>query len=125
MKKCEYCAKEITYHQIYCDDTCENNANKFYDMRDNVEKLIGIINGICVMSVGIGLFIFSFSQIIGAYMVAVPLDILGLLFLIFPIPADVMIHKYKIEKSIKITKIIALVVLLLGIIASVYAIILT
>ncbi len=125
MKRCEYCGKEITYYQMYCDDNCEENANKFYEKRESIEKLIGIINGICVLSIGIGLFIFSFSAAIGAYMVAVPLDILGLLFLLFPIPADVMINKHKIEKSVKITRIIALIVLVLGVIASVFAIFFT
>lgn len=125
MKRCDYCGNEITYHQMYCDDKCEENANKFYDIRDKVEKIIGIINGISVMSIGIGLFIFSFSATLGSYMVAIPLVILGLLFYFFPIPADVMINKHKIEKSIKLTKIIALIVLMLGIIASVFAIFFT
>lgn len=125
MKRCEYCCKEITYHQMYCNDDCEDNANRFYEKRDAIEKLIGIINGICVLSIGIGLFIFSFSKALGGYMVSIPLDILGILFLLFPIPADVMINKYKIEKSVKITRIIAIIVLVLGIIASVFTILFT
>lgn len=122
MKRCDYCGKEITYHQMYCDDTCEDSANRFYETRDKIEKLIGIINGISVLSIGIGLFIFSLERTIGSYMISIPLLVLGLLFLLFPIPADVMINKHKIKKSIKITRIIASIVLALGIIASFFAI---
>ncbi len=125
MKQCEYCAKEISYHDMYCCDDCQTNANKFYDIRDKIEKTIGILNGICVMSIGIGLFVFSFFGQMGAYMVTFPMVILGILFLFFPIPADVMIHKYKIKKAVKITKIIATIVLVLGIIVSALTIIYT
>ena len=122
MKKCEFCAKEISYHEIYCCDDCQTNANKFYDVRDRISKLIGIINGISVLSIGIGLFIFSMIREVGAYMVAIPTVILGILFLLFPIPADVMIQKFKLKKAIKITRIIAGVVLVLGIAAIFFAI---
>jgi uncharacterized membrane protein len=59
---------------------------------------------------------------IGAYMVAIPTVILGILFLLFPIPADVMIQKLKLKKAIKTTRIIAGVVLVLGIAATIFAI---
>ena len=117
MKKCEYCAKEISYHEMYCSDECQNGANKFYDMRDSVTKVIAIFNGVCVMSIGIGIFIFSMIRDIGAYMISIPMVILGLLFLLFPIPADVMIQKMRIKKAIIVTRIIAIVLLVLGIIA--------
>lgn len=123
MKKCEYCAKEISYHEMYCCDDCQTGANNFYDMRDKISKIIGVFNGICVMSIGIGLFVFSFFREVGAYMVAIPMVILGILFLLFPVPADVMIQKYKIKKALKITRVIALVLLALGIIATTVAII--
>ncbi len=122
MKKCEYCAKEISYHQMYCDDECQNGANLFYDMRDKITSIMSILNGVCVMSIGIGLFVFSFFKIVGAYMVAIPLVILGILYIFFPVPADVMIQKYKIEKSVKITRIIGIVLLVLGVISTILAI---
>ncbi|MBE6824078.1 MAG: hypothetical protein E7513_01905 [Ruminococcaceae bacterium] len=122
MKKCEYCAKEISYHQMYCNDECQNGANRFYDMRDMITSIMSVINGICVMSIGIGLFVFSFFKIVGAYMVAIPLLILGILYIFFPVPADVMIQKYKIEKSVKITRYIGIALLILGVLCTVLAI---
>lgn len=122
LKKCEYCAKEISYHEIYCCDDCQTGANKFYDVRESISTIIGIINGISVMSIGIGFFVFSFFREVGAFMVAIPMVILGILFLLFPIPADVMIQKYKIQKSVKITRIIAMILLVVGIIATALAI---
>lgn len=107
---------------MYCGDECQSSANNFYDMRDKISNIMGIINGIGVMSIGIGIFVFSFLKEVGAYMVAIPLVILGMLFFFFPIPADVMIQKYKIEKSVKITRIIAVVLLVLGVIATALAI---
>lgn len=123
MKKCEYCAKEISYHEMYCGDECQNGANNFYDMRDKIEKAMAVINGICVMSIGIGIFIFSLFREIGSFMVAIPLVILGILYFFFPVPADTMIQKHKIKKSVKITRIIGLVLLILGIASTIYAII--
>ena len=122
LKKCEYCAKEISYHDIYCCDDCQNKANDFYDMREKITTIMSIINSISVMSIGIGLFVFSFYKEIGAFMVAIPLVILGLLYILFPVPADVMIEKNKIQKAQRITGFIGLVMLILGIIATVFAI---
>ncbi|MBQ2971399.1 MAG: hypothetical protein IJE16_02490 [Ruminococcus sp.] len=122
MKKCEYCAKEISYHQMYCCDDCQSSANDFYDMRDRITKIMSIINGVCVMSIGIGIFVFSFYREIGAYMVSIPLVILGILYIFFPIPADVMIQKNKILKAVKTTRIIGIILLVLGIISTTVAI---
>lgn len=107
---------------MYCCDECQTGANDFFDLREKISTIIGIINGISVMSIGIGFFVFSFFKEVGAYMIAIPMVILGILFLFFPIPADVMIQKYKIKKSIKITRIIATVLLVTGITATIFAI---
>ncbi len=108
---------------MYCSDQCQNGANDFYDMREKIEKVMAIINGVCVMSIGIGLFVFSFIRDVGSFMVAIPLVILGILYIFFPVPADVMIQKHKIEKSVKITRIIGIIMLALGVLSTIYAII--
>lgn len=83
---------------------------------------MGVINGVSVLSIGIGLFVYSMIREVGAFMVAIPPVILGILFLFFPIPADVMIQKYKIKKAVQITRIIAVVLLVFGIAATIFAI---
>lgn len=122
LKKCEYCSKEISYHEIYCCDECQNKANDFYDMREKITTIMSIINGVGVMSIGIGLFVFSFFREVGTFMITIPLVILGLLYTFFPVPADVMIQKNKIEKAQKTTRIIGLIMLIVGIIATIFAI---
>ncbi len=107
---------------MYCSDECQTKANNFYDMREKISKIMGVINGVSVMSIGIGLFVFSFFREVGSFMVAIPLVILGILFFFFPIPADVMIQKSKIEKSVKTTRCIAVVLFILGILATIFAI---
>ena len=114
MKKCEYCAKEISYHEMYCGDECQSRANYFYDLRDKFQKLYMVINGIFVIAIGICIFLYSFLRDVGAIGGAASLLILGVMYFFLPFPPDVMIHKYKLKKSIFITKIIAAVVFLLG-----------
>ncbi len=47
MKKCEYCAKEISYHQQYCDDDCHRRANQYYENCDRFSKLFMGVNVVC------------------------------------------------------------------------------
>ncbi len=115
MKKCDYCAKEISYHEMYCDEDCQKNANSFYDLREKFSKIFAVINGICVIAIGICIFAFSFYREIGLYGAASALTILGVMYFFLPFPPDVMIQKYKIKKSIKICRIIAGVLFALGI----------
>ena len=106
MKKCEYCAKEISYHEMYCCDECQNSANKYYALKDKFQKPYSVINGIFVIAIGICIFLYSFLRDVGA--------IGG------PFPPEIMIHKYKLKKSILITKIIAGVIFVLGLIVLIF-----
>ena len=115
MKKCEYCAKEISYHEMYCGEECQDKANRFYDMRDKFQKFFAVVNGICVLSLGISIFLFSFLRDVGAIAMASAMLILGVMYFFLPFPPDVMIQKYKLEKSIKISRLIAGALLFLGI----------
>ena len=116
MKKCEYCAKEISYHEMYCCDECQDQANKFYEMREKFQKPFSVINGIFVIAIGICIFLYSFLRDVGAIGASVSLIILGVMYFFLPFPPEIMIHKYKLKKSVKITKIIAAVIFALGII---------
>ncbi len=115
MKKCEYCAKEISYHEMYCSDECQDGANKYYELREKYQKPYSIINGIFVIAVGICIFLYSFMRDVGAIGGGSALVILGIMYFLLPFAPDVMIHKYKLKKSILITKIIAAVVFAIGV----------
>lgn len=123
MKKCEYCAKEISYHEMYCCDDCQDSANAFYEMREKFQKAYGVINGVFVIAIGICIFLYSFLPDVGAIGAAAALLILGTMYFFLPFPPEVMIHKYKLKKAVKITKIIACVIFVLG--AAVLALYLT
>ena len=124
MKKCEYCAKEISYHDMYCDEECQKKANDFYDLKEKFVKLFAIVNGICMISIGICIFAFSFMPAVGLYWGASALLILGLMYFFLPFPPDTMIDRFKIKKSIFICRIIAGVIFAIGLSVLITAIIL-
>ncbi len=114
MKQCEYCAKEISYHEMYCSDECQNGANRFYDLREKFQKPYAVINGIFVIAIGVCIFLYSFLRDVGAIGAGASLLILGAMYFFLPFPPEVMIHKYKLKKAVKITKILAGVIFALG-----------
>ena len=120
MKKCEYCGKEISYHEMYCSDDCQTETNKYYDLRDKFQKFYSVINGIFVSAIGVCIFLYSFLRDIGAIGGASSLLILGAMYFFLPFPPDIMIHKYQLKKSIKITKIIAAVIFALGLLVLIF-----
>ena len=117
MKKCPYCAKEVGLHELYCSDECQKSVNDFHDKRDKAQKAFSIINGFFVLGIGISIFLYSFMPA-AAYFGAACLIILGIMYLFLPFPADIMIEKYKLKKAIFFTRIIAGVLLLLGVIVA-------
>ncbi|MCH5296090.1 MAG: hypothetical protein J1E85_00305 [Ruminococcus sp.] len=120
MKKCDYCAKEITYFEQYCDDDCHANANKFYELRERFEHFFSIINSICVFGIPIGLFVFSFARTLGMIVAVISFLVLGIMLILLPFPTDNMISKYKIKKAVKVTRYIGIGVIVLGIISFVF-----
>ena len=117
MKKCDYCGKEISYFEQYCGDDCQRNANNFYEFRDKYTKIFSILNIIGVFGIPVGIFLFSMINSIGATLVASSLTILGITIMLLPFPTDNMISKSKIQKAVKQTRIIGIILLVLGIIA--------
>lgn len=65
MKKCDYCAKEISYFEQYCSEECHSNANKYYETTEKYGKLFSIINMICFFGITIGIFLFAFLRTAG------------------------------------------------------------
>ncbi len=117
MKRCDYCAKEISYFEQYCDVDCHANANKFYEMREKYEKIFSPVNAVCVFGIPIGLFMFTFLHIAGIIVTTASFMILGIMLILLPFPTDDMISKFKIKKAMKITRIIGASVIALGIAA--------
>ena len=114
MKKCDYCAKEITYFEQYCSDECQRRANKYYETSEKYGKLFSVINVICVFGIPVGLFLFPFSKSVGTVLASVCCVVLGIMLLFLPFPTEGMISKLKLQKSMKITRIIGASVLALG-----------
>ena len=114
MKKCEFCGKQISYFDQYCDDECHIMANKFYEKSERFSKVFSIINGICVFGIPVGLFLISFSRSVGLTVALASCIILGIMLIILPFPTENMISKFKIQKAVKITRIIGCVVIFLG-----------
>lgn len=123
LKNCEYCNKEISYHQQYCCDDCEKAALNFYQTRERFTKIYSVFNGIFVLCIGIGIFLFSFTQLTGSIMVTTALFALGIMNILLPFPAEIMIHKFKLKKAITLSRYIGYIVLFLGIISLILSII--
>lgn len=118
MKKCEYCAKEISYHEQYCSIDCHAEANKYYEKCEKFGKLFSIINGICVFGIPIGLFVSTFLRLPGTIIALVSCVVLGIMLILLPFPTDSMISKHKLQKAMKITKILGICVIAFGVILS-------
>ena len=114
MKKCDYCAKEISYFEQYCSDDCHTKANKYYEISDKFGSVFSVINGICVFGIPVGLFLLPFSKTLGTFVAAISCLILGIMLILLPFPTDNMISKNKLKKAMKITRIIGVFVIVLG-----------
>ena len=117
MKRCDYCAKEITYHEIYCCDECQLATNRFYDKQEKFQKVFNVINGVFVLGIGIFLFLYPLLPDAAIFGIAGCLLILGVTYLLLPFPVDTMLRRFKLKKSVFITRIIAGVLLFLGVLA--------
>ncbi len=121
MKKCDYCAKEISYFEQYCDEDCHRRAIAYYDMCERFGKVFSIINGICVFGIPIGLFISTFYKP-AIYLSVASCVILGIMLLLLPFPTEGMISKHKIMGAMKRTRIVGLMVIALGMIIAGFAV---
>ncbi len=106
MKSCEYCNKEITYHEQYCSKECEEKTVEYYNMISDHTKKFNNILKILLLLFAISLFWILFQANVGFIVFFVTLFLTGIFYNILPFPTMWMIEKKKIEKSIKITKLI-------------------
>ncbi|MBR1482091.1 MAG: DUF2116 family Zn-ribbon domain-containing protein [Ruminococcus sp.] len=118
MKQCDFCGKEITYHEQYCSDDCQLHANRFYERTEKFAKLFTGVNVVCIFGIPVGLFLMSVVRPVGTALAAGSCILLGLILLIFPFPTEGMIKKFKISKSIRITRFIGLGVIALGLLVA-------
>ena len=114
MKRCAYCAKEIDYHEMYCCEECQQSANDFYDMQSKNQRAFSAINGICVLGIGICIFLYAFLPSVALIAGSACMIVLGLMYLLLPFPADVMIEKYRLKKALFLTRCIAAALFVIG-----------
>lgn len=114
MKKCDYCAREISYYDQYCSDECHIKANKYYDLSGKFSKIFLVLNVICVFGIPAGLFLMSISKFVGAAVAAGCCLVLGIMLIFLPFPTESMIKKFKIKKAIFITRAVGIAVIVLG-----------
>lgn len=121
MKRCDYCGKEISYFDQYCNEECHAKANKFYEKRERFTNVFSILCAVSVMAVALGLFIFSFLHDFGTIMVVGSCTVLAVLLYLLPFPTDDMISKHKIQKAVKITRIVSYIVFGIGIVFLIFS----
>ena len=114
MKKCDYCAKEISYYEQYCDEECETKALDFYSLREKYTKVFSIINVIGVFGVPVGLFLSAIDAVIGFSLTAFSLMLIGITVIVLPFPVENMISSMKIKKAVFVTRLIGLGFIVLG-----------
>lgn len=119
MKKCDYCAKEISYFDQYCCEECEKKAIDFYYMRDKYTKLFSGLSIIGVFMMPVGIFLSAFSFGIGAWIVTAALIILGATVFFLPFPVENMIEKMKLKKALNVTRGLGIALFAAGIIIAV------
>lgn len=121
MKKCEYCAKEITYFEQYCSEDCEGKANEYYKLVENKTKLFGTINIICFIVLCIAFFWSVFQSSIGIYILGGVLMVMGLLYFLLPFGPENIKDKLKIQKMVKFVKILGISFIVIGLVIGVVA----
>ena len=121
MKKCYYCAKEISYHDMYCSKECEEEYTAYFRKRTKLQKLLSSVNITGPFLIAIGIFLYALNNFVGALAVAVGCLSVGLITLFLPTPTDNFIEKFKLKKAVSIIKKFGIVLIVVGIGALVLA----
>ncbi|MBQ7385874.1 MAG: DUF2116 family Zn-ribbon domain-containing protein [Ruminococcus sp.] len=124
MKKCQYCAKEIDYSEMYCSKECEEKSNAYYRNRHKWRIPVNVTYIVSVALIFLGLIfsptIFSFWGLLG---VAVGSICGGVTTILIPSPTEEMIKKHKMVKAQQIFKICGGVMAAVGVAALIMAIV--
>lgn len=123
MKKCGYCAKEISYNDMYCCESCEEQSKLYYEKRSKNQKLLSTMNIIGTCAIAFGIFLYALDNFIGALLLAIGGLSVGIITLVLPTPTDNLIEKFKLEKAVRLVRILGIVLLAFGIAATVLTII--
>lgn len=115
MKKCEYCAKEISYNEMYCSQKCEELSVAFYNKSAKLQKLISAVNILGTTLIAVGIFLYAMINCVGAFMIGTGGLSLGIVNLCIPIPTDNLIKKHKLSKACTLVRIIGIILLVFGI----------
>lgn len=121
MKKCYYCAKEISYHDMYCSKECEEEYTAYFRKRTKLQKLLSSVNITGTFLIAIGIFLYALNNFVGALAVAVGCLSVGLITLFLPTPTDNFIEKFKLKKAVSIIRKFGIVLIVVGIGALVLA----
>lgn len=124
MKKCDYCAKEISYFDQYCDEECEKKALDFYSLRERYTKVFSVLNIIGVFGIPVGLFLSAIDALIGFSLTSFSFALVGLTIVFLPFPVENMISSMKIKKAVFATRLIGAGFILIGIVIFILRIIL-
>lgn len=121
MKKCNFCAKEISYHEMFCSKDCEASYNKYFAKRAKLQKLLSTSNilGTCLIAVSI--FVIPLQNFVGLLMMAIGGFAVGLVTLLLPTPTDNMVKKHKLQKAINIVKVLGIILIVFGLCALILA----
>ena len=114
MKKCEFCAKEISYEEMYCCDECEKQTLQYYERSERFAKPFSMINIVCLFGIMVGMFIFPMAKPFGAGIAIISCAVLGIMLLFLPSPTESMIKKFKGKKAMKITRLVGVGMMFLG-----------
>lgn len=115
MKKCDFCAKDISYEEMYCCEECEEKTKAYYARSERFARPFSMINVVCLFGVMGGMFIFPLAKPFGAGLAIISCAILGILLLFLPFPTESMIRKFKVKKAMMITRFVGVGMMFLGV----------
>lgn len=122
LKKCYYCGKSITYHEVYCSDLCKEETQKYNIKRDRFVRFLSVTNIIGIFGVPVGLFLYPIIGVAGIWIISISCFLLGTTTIFAPIPVENMISKFKLKKAVFYSKILGVLLLVMSLAAALYAV---